>query len=79
MALDPQLAELLARAGRNELDHEEVVDMMLRGRARYNLPSMPRDTLLAIVKQRCPTPAALSSFVQQAYLAMLNPGVMPGN
>lgn len=72
--------ELMAKAEAGTVTHEELVDVMMRGSAKYGRPTPPREVLLAQVRERHPTCAEVSAFVrmsfglyQQAMLAAMPP------
>jgi hypothetical protein len=60
-------AELMDKAERGVVTHEELVDVMMNGAAKHGVPTPPRDVLLAQVRERHPTPADVSAFVRGSF------------
>lgn len=63
----PSIAALMERAERDELTHEELVDVMIAGAERYGRPHAPRAELLAQVRERFPTLAEVSAFAKHSF------------
>jgi hypothetical protein len=60
-------AELMDKAERGVLTHEELVEVMMNGAAKHGLPTPSRETLLAQVRERHPTPADVSAWVRGSF------------